>query len=57
MTAPKRTLTRDQCIDILELPPRTNLVAYAKRHGFHIDVVRHVRRKCRWMLRKGRAAR
>ena len=47
----KRKLTREQCLTILRLPPRTNLVAHAKRLNVHVAFVRHIRYKCRWMLR------
>ncbi len=44
-------LTREQCLKILNAPPRSSMTAFAEEFGVRVALVQHVRYKCKWMLR------
>ena len=49
------SLSREQALEVLSLPPRTKLAPIAKRLGVSLDLVQHVRHRCRWMLDGGKS--
>lgn len=49
------SLSREQALEVLALPPRTKLAPIAEGYGVSLDLIRHVRRRCRWMLNEGKA--
>lgn len=47
----KNKLTRAQCLEILRAPRGASMTAFAKRFEVTVELVRHVRYKCAFMLR------
>lgn len=45
-------LTREQCLEILNAPHKAKLEPFADRFHVSIALVRHVRYKCRAMLKE-----
>ena len=44
-----RRLTRAQCLEIIDAPPRVRLLSLAEKYNVRLVLIQHVRYKCKWM--------